>query len=149
MNMQDIKKLREETGAGVVDVKKALEENNGNYKKALDFLMAKMSKKAEKRADRDAGDGLIHSYIHTGAKIGSLVHIGCETDFVAKTDQFKELCHNIALQVCTGDFSDVAELLESEYIKDTSKTIEHLVKEVTAKTGEKVEIKNFCKFSVN
>ena len=146
--MQDIKKLREETGAGVIDVKKALEENNGDYNKALESLNKKMAAKAEKRADRDAKDGMIYSYIHNGSKIGSLVHLGCETDFVAKTDEFKSLCHNIALQVCTGDYENLEDLLKSEFIKDSSKNIYTLIKEVTAKTGEKIELKEFCKFSV-
>lgn len=148
MNMNDIKKLREETGAGVVEVKQALEAANGDYAKALEELMKKVAKKAEKRLERDASDGLVHSYIHGGGKVGSLVHIACETDFVAKTDEFKALCHNVALQVCTEDYSSIEELLSSEFIKDTSKTIKTLLDEVMAKTGEKVELKNFAKFTV-
>jgi len=146
--MQDIKKLREETGAGVVEVKIALEEANGDYQKAFDALMKKVAKKAEKRADRSTNDGLVHAYIHAGGKIGSLVHIGCETDFVAKTDEFQKLCHNVAMQVCTGDFATNQELLDSEFIKDPSKKILNLIEEVIAKTGEKVELKGFSKFSV-
>jgi len=148
MNMADIKKLREETGAGVVEVKYALEEANGDYKTAFDALMKKVAHKVEKRAGRETNDGLIHAYIHGGGKIGSLVHVGCETDFVAKTDQFQKLCHDVAMQVCTGDYANVEELLSSEFIKDPSKTIQNLVEEVIAKTGEKVELKEFSKFSV-
>lgn len=146
--MNDIKKLREETGAGVVEVKYALEEANGDYQKAFDSLMKKVAKKVEKRADRSTNDGLVHAYIHAGGKIGSLVHVGCETDFVAKTDQFQKLVHDVAMQVCTGDFSTNEELLASEFIKDPSKTIQNLIDEVIAKTGEKVELKGFSKFSV-
>ena len=149
MNMQDIKKLREESGAGVVEVKQALEEAKGDYAKALEELMKKASKKAEKRADRTTSDGLVHSYIHAGGKIGSLIHIGCETDFVAKTDEFKTLCHNVSLQVCTDEFENLEALLASEFIKDPSKTIENLIQDVIARTGEKVELKNFSRFSVN
>ena len=110
--------------------------------------MKKVSKKAEKRADRATNDGLVHAYIHAGGKIGSLVHIGCETDFVAKTDEFQKLCHNVALQVCTADYANNEELLDSEFIKDPSKKIKNLIEEVIAKTGEKVELKGFSKFSV-
>lgn len=148
MNMQDIKNLREETGAGVVEVKQALEEANGDYQKALESLMKKVAKKVEKRADRSTNDGLVHAYVHGGGKIGSLVHIGCETDFVAKTDQFQKLCHDVAMQVCTGDYANKQELLDSEFIKDPSKKIQNLIEEVIAKTGEKVELKGFAKFSV-
>lgn len=148
MSMADIKKLRDETGAGVVEVKYALDEAKGDYQKAFDALMKKVAKKVEKRADRTTNDGLVHSYIHGAGKVGSLVHIGCETDFVAKTDQFQKLCHDVAMQVCTGDFSTNEELLESEFIKDPSKKIQNLIEEVIAKTGEKVELKGFAKFSV-
>ena len=146
--MQDIKKLREETGAGVVEVKKALEEF-GDYKKAYEELAKRVSKKAKKRADRVTGDGLVHAYVHVGGKVGSLVHVGCETDFVAKTDEFETLCHNIALQACTSDYKDNEELLKSEFIKDPSKKVLDLIEEVIARTGEKVELKDFARFSVN
>jgi len=148
MNIQLIKKLRDETGAGVSEVKKALEDALGDYQKAIEILNVKMLKNSEKRAQRLTNDGLIHSYIHTGGKIGSIVHIGCETDFVAKTDEFKNLCHNIALHVCTGEYVNVEDLLKSEFVKDPTKTIEILIQEISAKTGEKIELKEFCKYSI-
>lgn len=148
IDAKTIKKLREETGAGILDTKEALEDANNNYEEAKEALLKKGLAKADKKADREAADGLVHSYIHAGGKVGSLVLIACETDFVAKTDDFKKLCHEVALQVATEEYSDVDELLGSEYIKDTSKTIEDLVKGTIAKLGENIQIKNFVRLSV-
>lgn len=99
INVTDIKKLREETGAGVMEVKHALEENGGDYTKAHALLMSKVSAKAAKKSDRVTKDGLVEAYIHLGGKVGSLLWLACETDFVAKTDEFKKLAHEIAMQV--------------------------------------------------
>jgi elongation factor Ts len=149
LDVENIKKLREETGAGVLDVKKELEESGGDYKKAKEALMKKGLAKAEKKVDRETNDGLIHSYIHAGGKVGSLVYVSCETDFVAKTEDFKTLCHEIALQVAVDDYDSVEDLLHSEYVRDGSKKIEDLVRETIAKLGENIEIKEFSRLSVN
>ncbi len=148
LNVEDIKKLREETGAGVMEVKQALEEANGSYNGAKAELMKKVSAKAAKKADRNAKDGLIVSYIHHGGKIGSMILLACETDFVAKTDYFQVVGRDIAMQVCTEDYENIEELLASDYIKDPSKKISDLIEELTAKMGEKIEIKRFVKFSL-
>ena len=148
INIDDIKKLREETGAGIVDTKKALEESGGDYDKALDVLKKKGLAKAEKKSERAANDGLVYSYIHGNGKVGSMVFVACETDFVAKTDDFKNLCHELALQVCTTEYSDVSEVLEDDYIRDPSKTVELLIKEVIAKLGENIELRDFTRLSV-
>ena len=105
--------------------------------------------KADKKADRITKDGLIYSYIHGNGKVGSMVYIACETDFVAKTDDFKNLCHAVALQVCSGDYENVEELVKDDFIRDPSKTITSLVKETIAKVGENIEVKSFSKLSVN
>lgn len=147
-NINDIKTLREETGAGILEVKQVLEDTGGDMKKAKEELMKKVASKAAKKADRTAGDGLIYAYIHATGKVGSLVEINCETDFVAKTEDFQKLCREVAMQVCTADFANVEELNGSEYIRDAGKTIKDIVNEVTAKTGEKIEIKRFVKFIV-
>ena len=149
INIEDIKKLRDETGAGVIEGKKALDDVNGNLEEAKKALLSKAGAKAAKKADRTAGDGLIYSYIHGNGKVGSLVHIACETDFVAKTDDFKNLCKEIAMQVCAEDYESVEEALSSEYMRDASKTIQDVINEVIAKLGEKIELKRFTKFSVN
>lgn len=149
LNMEDIKKLREETGAGVVDTKNALEASDGDYEKAKALLMEKGLASAVKKADREIKDGLVYSYIHSGGKIGSMVLVGCETDFVAKTDDFKNLCHNLALQVTTANYKDVSELLSDDFIKDPSKKVSDLVKETIAKVGENIEVSDFARLSVN
>ena len=94
-----VKELREQTGAGMMDCKKALQETDGDLQKAMDFLRKKGVAKAEKKASRDANDGIVEAYIHAGGKLGVLVEINCETDFVAKTEDFKEFARNLAMQI--------------------------------------------------
>ena len=148
IDIEIIKKVREETGAGMLDVKLALEKHDGDAGKAKKELAKKGAVKAAKKQERTAGDGLIHAYIHSGGKVGSLVHLGCETYFVAKTDDFKKLCNEIAMQVAAGEYKNISELLNDDYIRDPSKKISDLITEVIAKTGEKIELKNFCRFSL-
>lgn len=148
IDAEKIKKLREETGAGILEIKSALEDSGEDYNKAKEVLMKKVASKAAKKADRTANDGLVFSYIHNGGKVGSMIMVSCETDFVAKTDDFKKLCQEVAMQVCTEDFDSVENLLASEYIRDPSKKILDLVHEATAKLGEKIEIIKFVKYSV-
>ena len=149
VDIKNIKELREETGAGVLDVKEALEKHKGDLDKARKELMKKGAAKAAKKQERTAGDGLIHSYIHAGGKIGSMVHLACETDFVAKTEDFQKLAHEIALQVAAEEYKNIKELLDADYVRDPEKKMSDLITEVTAKVGEKIELKNFCRFSVN
>jgi len=148
LNVEEIKKLRELTGAGVLDIKKALEKFDGDYEKAKEVLIEKGKEKAAKKADRDASDGLVYAYIHNGGKVGSLVHISCETDFVAKTDDFQKLCKEIAMQVVQGEYESVEDLLADDYIRDGSKKVADLVTETIAKVGENIKLKKFIKYSV-
>src|SRR3989344_1942478 len=145
----EIKKLREETGAGVLEVKQALEEFKGDYGKAKAVLVEKGAVKAAKKSERTTKDGLVHAYVHGAGKVGSLVVVACETDFVAKTEDFKKLCHEVAMQVCTDEYQDVETLLEAEYIRDSRKKVKDLITETIAKVGEKIEIKRFVRFAVN
>lgn len=147
-DVKAIKELRDDTGAGILDVKNALEEFEGDVEKARESLKKKGLAKAEKKANRAANDGLIHSYIHAGGKVGSMVFVACETDFVAKTDDFKKLVHEIALQVATEEYANLEALNEADYIRDPSKKIKDLVKETIGKLGENMEIKDFARFSV-
>lgn len=151
MNIVDqIKKLREETGAGVMDAKQTLEKYSGDYEKAKQELVEKgAAKAAKKSAERTTKDGLVHAYIHGTGKVGSIVVIACETDFVAKTDDFKKLCHEVAMQVCADDYNSIDDLLASEYMRDGSKKVSDLVTETIAKVGEKIEIRKIAKFAVN
>jgi elongation factor Ts len=101
--LEEIKKIREQTGAGMVDIKKALEEAEGNSKKALEILRKKGQSKAEKKAGRTASEGVVISYIHSNNRIGSMVKLFCETDFVARNDEFKELANDIAMHISAMD----------------------------------------------
>ena len=143
-----IKQLRDETGAGIMDVKNALATANGDVKLAKEELHKKGLARAEKRADREAKEGLVYSYIHNGSKIGSMIMLTCETDFVAKTEDFSKVAKEIALQVSSEEYSDLESLLNSPYIRDESKKVSDLISELSAKTGEKVELKNFVRFAI-
>ena len=103
ISASDVKELRERTGAGMMECKKALEEANGEMETAIDILRAKGAAKAAKRADRETREGVIASYVHMGGKIGVLVEVNCETDFVARTDGFRELAKDVAMHVAAAN----------------------------------------------
>jgi len=146
-NKELILKLRKETGAGVMDAKNTLQQLGGDYEKAKAELMKLGLAKAAKKADREVKAGLVESYIHTG-RVGSLVKVSCETDFVAKTDEFKKLAKELAMQVSAMDPENIEELLKSAYIRDSKKSIEDLVKETIAKVGENIQIAEFSRFEI-
>jgi len=146
-NKELILKLRKETGAGVMDAKNTLQQLGGDYEKAKAELMKLGLAKATKKADREVKAGLVESYIHTG-RVGSLVKVSCETDFVAKTDEFKKLAKELAMQVSAMDPENIEELLKSAYIRDSKKSIEDLVKETIAKVGENIQIAEFSRFEI-
>jgi len=143
-----IKKLRDETQASIADCRKALEETKDDYNKALGWLKIHGIEKAEKKVNRETSQGLVESYIHQNGKVGVLVKVLCETDFVARTDEFKNLCHELALQVAAMNPKDVATLLKQDYIRDGSFTIESLVKSVIGKLGENIVIKSFQRIEI-
>lgn len=132
-----IRKLKEQTGAPVIRVKKVLEEVEGDEKKAFEILQKEGFEKAEKRAERETTQGLVETYVHHSGKVASLVELFCETDFVARNELFRELAHNLALQAASMGEKDFA---EQEFIKDPAKKVGDLVKEVIAKTGENVRV---------
>lgn len=135
-----IRKLREETGAPVIRVKKVLEEVSGGEKKAFEILRKEGFEKAAKRVGRETSQGLIATYVHHSEKIASVVELLCETDFVARNELFKNLAHDLALQVASLGAKDAEELAGQEFIKDPSKKVGDLVKEVIAKTGENIRV---------
>jgi elongation factor Ts len=162
VSVDDIKALREQTGAGVMDCRNALDEADGNLEKAIGLLREKGLSKGQKRSDREIGQGLVEAYIH-GGRIGALVEINCETDFVARTDVFKELAHDVAMQIASmapagvtpDDLPDGIEgepeelaLLTQPFIKDPSKTIQDLVNEAVTATGERIEIRRFTRYEL-
>lgn len=148
VSIDQIKKLRVKTGAGIADCRKALGEAGGDFKKAQELVKSWGIDKAATKANRVVGAGLVETYIHAGGKVGSMVEINCETDFVVKTDEFKNLAHEVAMQVAAMDPATVEELLKQEYIRDASKTVEQLVKETIAKVGENIVIRRFMRFEL-
>ena len=158
-----IKELRDKTGAGIMDAKRALESANGDLAKAEAALFEKGVASAAKRAGRETREGAIASYIHSGGRIGAMVELNCETDFVARTAEFQELGRDLAMQVAAmspkykdresvpADVSSVKDeelLVEQDFIKRPGVKIGDLVKELGAKTGENIQIGRFARFEL-
>jgi elongation factor Ts len=147
VNVEDIKKLREETGAGIAACREALEESEGDMVKAKDVLRKKGLDKADSKSDREVNAGVVESYSH-GGRVGVLVEVLCETDFVAKTDDFKTLAHEIALQIASMRPDTVEELMGQDYIRDGSVKISDLVKSAISKLGENIQIGKFARIEL-
>lgn len=160
--VQQIKALRAETGAGVMDCKRALADSDGNVEKAKEILREQGIAAATKKASRATNEGLVESYIHSGGRIGAIVEVNCETDFVARTDEFKGLAHDLAMQIAAMspshiDISSVEDgdslppesfLMQQTFIKDPSRTIRDLVNEAVGKLGENIQVRRFTRFSL-
>ena len=140
ITLDQIKELREATGAGIMDVRKALTESEGDAKAALSWLEKKGMKRAEEKAERDTAIGYVFSYVHFNGRVGALVKMACETDFVAQTEDFQKLGRELAMQVASMRALNVEELLKQDYLRDSSKTIDALVKGLSGKTGENIRI---------
>lgn len=161
---EEVKRLREQTNAGVMDCKNALDEAGGNFDRAVEILRERGAARAEKRSERETSQGIVESYIHAGGRIGVLVEINCETDFVARTDAFKKLAHDIAMQIAgipttlavtEEELPDGAEgsveetvLMKQPFIRDGSRTIESLVKDAISQTGENIRVRRFARFEL-
>ena len=145
---EQIKNLRDETGVSVMQCKKALEEAGGDLEKAK-IILRKISKQsADKKANRTLGAGIIASYIHNNSSVGAIVELLCETDFVARNEEFKVLAKDIAMHVTAMDPENLEELLNQEFIKNPEKIIKNLVEEAVQKFGERTEIGRFARFSI-
>jgi len=144
----DIKNLREETGAGMMDCKKALDEANGDFAKAKELVFQRGLAKAEKKSDRETKIGFIASYVHTNHQVAALVEILCETDFVARNDEFQTMAKEVAMQVTAMNPESVDELLAQETLKNPSITVQDLVKSLSGKIGEKFVISRFTRYQV-
>jgi elongation factor Ts len=159
-----IKELRTSTSAGVMDCKRALQEADGDLKKAAEFLQKQGLAKAEQKAQREVKNGLIDVYIH-GGRIGAMVEINCETDFVARNEDFKALAHNIAMQIAAGEpqyvcVDDIPENLRAEanpaeacllsqpFIRDPQRSVQDIVTEAVAKIGENIKVRRFARFEL-
>ncbi len=193
ISAKEVKELRDRTGAGMMDCKKALIETDGDMEKAIDLLRSRGAAKAAKREDKAANEGTIGTYVHHSGKVGVMVEVNCETDFVANTDDFQGLARDLAMHIAAAKpvavssdsipadeverergvymaqvaeegkpenirekivegkiskwFKDVA-LLEQQFVKDPDKKISDLITEVSAKTGEKIEVARFSRFEI-
>jgi elongation factor Ts len=157
-----IKQLREETGAPVMDCKRALEESDGSLDQARAWLRNRGAAIAEKKAGRDASQGMVDSYIHAGGRIGVIVEVNCETDFVARSDDFRKLAHEIAMQIAATNPKyigteegipadlppDETPLLKQEYIRDSKQTIQGLIHEAIGKLGENILVRRFSRYEL-
>ncbi len=145
--VDDIKKLREVTGAGVMECKRAYSESKGDIDSAVKIIHESGLAKVEKRAGREAGAGLIQSYVHN-ERIGVVLDVRAETDFVVRSEPFRKLAHELAMQIAAANPANVDELLKQPYIKDESKTVEELIKTVIAQVGENVKVRVFSRLEI-
>jgi len=158
-----VKELRNQSGAGIMQCRKALMESDGDTAKALEILKQQSLFKAAKRAERPAAEGLIEAYIHTAGRVGAMVELNCETDFVARTDEFKQLAHHMAMQVAAMNPKFITEeeykpeteeepqnacLMLQADIKQPDKTIKEIITETIARTGENIKIGRFIRFEL-
>ncbi|HBC72465.1 TPA: translation elongation factor Ts [Candidatus Amesbacteria bacterium] len=141
--MEDIKKLREMTSAGVSDCRMALEESGGDFKEAVKLLRQKGLEKADRKSEREVKAGIVFAYVHHTGRLGALAAVACETDFVAKTDDFQKLGRELAMQAAATKPANVEELLEQEYIRDPGVKVADLIKETIGKLGENIRVTDF------
>ena len=144
---EEIGKLREVTGAGVMDCKKALREAKGDFDKALQIIRERGAAIAEKRGERKTGAGVLESFVHNG-RVGVLLELRTETDFVARSEPFQELAHEIVMQIAAMEPENAEALLKQSYIKDESMDVEGLINSVIAKVGENIKVERFCRYEL-
>jgi len=147
-DVEKIKHLRESTGLSLNEIKKALDGAGGDETKALEILKAQGVKIAEKKASREVKEGVVASYIHATKKLGSMVEILCETDFVARNSDFQELAKEIAMHIAAMKPADISNLLDQPYVKNQDMTIKDLVNSYVAKLGENIQIGRFEIFQI-
>lgn len=143
-----VKKLRAELGLGIMEIKAALEEAEGDENKAKEILKAKGFKKAEDKAERETHQGRVATYTHSTGKIGVMVEIFCETDFVAKHEDFVGFTKDVCLQIAAMDPENVEALMKQEFVKDPSKTIDEMLKALISKFGENMKIGRFARYEI-
>jgi elongation factor Ts len=163
ISLEMVKELRGQSGAGIMQCRKALMECQGDIERALEFLKEQGLLKAKEKKERATTQGLIEAYIHTGGRVGAMVEVNCETDFVARTDEFKELAHQMAMQVAAmqplfiseEEYSSETELepqtaclLLQPYIKDPERSVQDIITETIAKVGENIKISRFARFEL-
>lgn len=147
VNASDVQKLRDITGAGIVDCKRALEEASGDVDVAKKIIFERGLLRAERKSERKTGSGVLETYVHNG-RIGVLLELRCETDFVAKSEPFRWLAHELAMQIAAIEPEDLNAFLSQLHIKDESITVDQLIKSVIAKTGENIKVEKFCRYEL-
>jgi elongation factor Ts len=163
ISVETVRELRNRTSAGIADCNKALLEVGGDIEKAVEFLKQRGAAIAEEKKDAAATEGIIEAYVHHTKRIGALVELNCETDFVARTTEFKELAHDLAMQIAATcpQFLTSEEmppevetdpqavcLLSQPFIKDPTKTVEQIITETIAKVGENIKVRRFARFEL-
>jgi len=148
MDSSLVKQLRERTGASIMACKRALEKGNGDLAKAEGYLKEDRDAIIAKTADRKASQGLVVSYIHSNKRVGSLVELHCETDFVARTKEFQQLAAEIALHIAGMNPANLEELLAQPYVRDASRTINDLILQAIGSVGEKVAVTRFARYEI-
>ena len=163
ISTESVKELRELSGAGIMDCRNALLNTKGDKEKALQILKEQNLIRVEKKSNRTTSQGLVETYVHTGGRIGAMVELNCETDFVARTAEFQELAHNLAMQIAAQEpvcitedqipedidkDPEVACLLLQPFIKDPEMNIRSLITETAAKVGENIKVSRFARFEL-
>ncbi len=143
-----VKKLREKTGVSMMECKKALEESRGNEALALDILCQKGKNIALKKLERETKQGIIEAYIHSNSKVGVLLELNCETDFVARNQEFKSLAHDLAMHIAGMDSQNIKSLLAEPFVKNPEITIKDLIDEKIAKLGENIKVSRFIRYEL-
>ena len=147
ISIEQIKQLREETGVSISECKKALEEAKGDFRKAKEILKKWGKDFAKKKIERETKEGIIENYIHPNKKIGAMVELQCESDFVARSEDFQRLAHELCLQIAAMNPTK-ATLLRQPWIRDETKTVKDLINEYIAKLGENIKIKRFVRYAL-
>lgn len=163
ISTERIKELRDQTGAGIMDCRNALLKTEGDMEKASQILKEQSLVRVDKKSHRETSQGLVEAYVHTGGRIGAMVELNCETDFVARTPEFRELAHNLAMQVAAQEplciteeqipedadiEPEIACLLLQAFIRDPDRTIQDLITETAARVGENVRVSRFARFEL-
>ncbi len=163
ITVDSVKTLREQSGAGIMECRNVLAETEGNIEKAVQILKERDLFKAEKKKQRAVTQGLVEAYVHAGGRIGAMIELNCETDFVARTDEFKQLAHDLAMQVAAMSPQFISKeeipagadieaqsacLMLQPFIKCTDMTIQQLIDQTIAKLGENIKVGRFARFEV-
>ncbi len=146
--IEKIKQLREKTGASIGEIQQALEESGGDVQRATSRLAERLGTIAEKKRERKLKAGLVDAYVHSNGRIGVLIEVQCETDFVARNPEFREFVHDLALHAAAMEPKDVETLLEQEFVKDPGRRVSAVLDQAIGKFGENITITRFSRFEV-